>query len=281
MVKERNTCFINNSRQLVLIGVTSCDYIMSVRDRLKNFHPVRKIVYFFVGLFSYPGIAIINKLRISGTEHIKTLPKQRVLFVSNHQTYFADVITFLHIFCAVKWGKKDRLGIPYYLLNPFTRVNYVAAEETMKGSWISRLFLLAGGLTVKRTWRAEGSEVRRGLDPSDTRKITRALENNWVITFPQGTTKPFAPGRKGTALIIKQMKPIVIPVVVSGFWRAFNKKGLKFKKKGSLLSVTFKPPMQIDYDAPADIILEQIMEAIEQSKRHMMMGRHHWQTQDK
>lgn len=253
----------------------------SIGERLKNFHPIRKIVYFIVGLFSYPGIAIINKLKISGTEHIQTLPRRRVLFVSNHQTYFADVITFLHIFCAVKWGKKNRLGVPYYLLNPFTRVNYVAAEETMKGSWISRLFLLAGGLTVKRTWRTEGKEVRRGLDPSDTRKITRALENNWVITFPQGTTKPFAPGRKGTALIIKQMKPIVIPVVISGFWRAFNKKGLKFKKKGSLLSVTFKPPMKIDYDAPADVILEQIMEAIEQSKRHMMMGKHHWQTQDK
>jgi 1-acyl-sn-glycerol-3-phosphate acyltransferase len=253
----------------------------SIRERLKNFHPIRKIVYFFVGLFSYPGIAIINKLRITGTEHIQTLPRQKVLFVSNHQTYFADVITFLHIFCAVKWGKKNRLGIPYYLLNPFTRVNYVAAEETMKGSWISRLFLLAGGLTVKRTWRAEGKEVRRGLDPSDTRKITRALDNNWVITFPQGTTKPFAPGRKGTALIIKQTRPIVIPVVISGFWRAFNKKGLKFKKKGSVLSVTFKPPMQIDYEAPAEKIMEQIMDAIEQSKRYMMMGKHHWETQDK
>jgi 1-acyl-sn-glycerol-3-phosphate acyltransferase len=69
------------------------------------------------------------------------------------------------------------------------------------------------------------------LDASDTRKIFKALENNWVITFPQGTTKPFAPGRKGTALIIKQTKPIVIPVVINGFWRAFNKKGLRFKKK--------------------------------------------------
>jgi len=250
-------------------------------DRLKNFHPVRKIVYFFVGLLSYPGIAIINKLKISGTEHIRRLPKQKVLFVSNHQTYFADVITFLHIFCAVKWGKKDRLGIPYYLLNPFTRVNYVAAEETMKGSIISRLFLLAGGLTVKRTWRAEGKEVRRGLDPSDTRKITRALEKNWVITFPQGTTKPFAPGRKGTALIIKQIRPIVIPVVISGFWRAFNKKGLKFKKKGTVLSVNFKAPLQIDYEAPAEQIMSQIMDAIEQSKKFMMMGKHHWQTADK
>ena len=253
----------------------------SLADRLKHFHPIRKIVYFFVGILSYPGIAIINKLKISGTEHIRRLPKQKVLFVSNHQTYFADVITFLHIFCAVKWGRKDRLGIPFYLLNPFSRVNYVAAEETMKGSIISRLFLLAGGLTVKRTWRAGGKEVRRGLDPSDTRKITRALENNWVITFPQGTTKPFAPGRKGTALIIKQIKPIVIPVVISGFWRAFNKKGLKFKKKGSVLSVTFKAPLSIDYEATPDIIMGQIMDAIEQSKRFMLMGKHHWETTDK
>lgn len=255
--------------------------MISVLERLRNFHPLRKVIYFFVGAFSYPGLTIINKLNISGTEHLEKLPKQRVLFVSNHQTYFADVITFLHIFCAVKWGKQNRLGIPYYLLNPFTRVNYVAAEETMKGSFISRLFLLAGGLTVKRTWRAEGKEVRRGLDPSDTRKIYRALENNWVITFPQGTTKPFAPARKGTALIIKQMKPIVIPVVISGFWRAFNKKGLKFKKKGSILSVTFKAPLVIDYDAPPENIMSQIMDSIEQSKKYMMMGKHHWQTTDK
>lgn len=248
----------------------------SIIDRLKNFHPLRKIVYFFVGLFSYPGLAMVNKLRISGTEHFARLPRRKVLFVSNHQTYFADVITFLHIFCAVKWGKKNRLGIPYYLLNPFTRVNYVAAEATMKGSLISRIFLLAGGLTVKRTWNKTTSEVRRGLDPSDTRKILRALDNNWVITFPQGTTKPFAPGRKGTALIIKQTRPVVIPVVISGFWRAFNKKGLKFKKKGSLLSVTFKAPLQIDYDAPAEQILNQIMDSIEQSREYMMKGKHHW-----
>ena len=253
----------------------------SLVERLKKVNLVRKIVYFIVGVFSYPGLALINKLRIQGTEHLKDLPRQRVLFVSNHQTYFADVITFLHIFCAVKWGKMNRLGVPYYLLNPFTRVNYVAAEETMKGSLISRLFLLAGGLTVKRTWRSEGKEVRRGLDPSDTRKITRALENNWVITFPQGTTKPFAPGRKGTALIIKQMKPIVIPVVISGFWRAFNKKGLKFKKKGSQLSVTFKEPLKIDFEASSETILAQIMDSIEQSKKFMMMGKHHWQTTDK
>ncbi len=239
----------------------------SIAERIKKWQLVRKLVYFIVGLVSYPGLAIINKFRVSGTEHLRGLPKENVLFVSNHQTYFADVISFLHIFCAVKWGKKDRLGVPYYLLNPFTRVNYVAAEQTMKGSWISRLFTLAGAITVKRTWNANANEMRKGLDPSDTRKISRALSDNWVITFPQGTTTPFAPGRKGTALIIKQNKPIVIPVVINGFWRAFGKKGLKLRKRGVALSVRFKAPLQINYEASTAEILEQLMDAIEQSKR--------------
>jgi len=249
---------------------------MSLRERFRNFRFVRKMVYALVGVVSYPGLMIVNRLRIEGTEHLRRLPKGNVLFVSNHQTYFADVITFLHIFCAVKWGKRDRLGLPYYLLNPFTNVYYVAAEETMRATWVSRLFTMAGALTVRRTWNKESTERRKGLDPSDTRKITRALESSWVITFPQGTTKAFAPGRKGTALIIKQNRPIVIPVVIGGFWRAFNKKGLKFKKRGVQLSVTFKAPLEIDYEAPAEKIMEQVMDSIEQSKKFMMQGPHHW-----
>ncbi|GAA4327092.1 lysophospholipid acyltransferase family protein [Flaviaesturariibacter amylovorans] len=252
---------------------------MSIWKKLAEYPLVRKVVYALVGIFSYPGLMLVNRLKISGTEHIQDLPTRNVLFVSNHQTYFADVITFLHIFCAVKWRKKNRLGIPYYLLNPFTRVYYVAAEETMRSSWISRLFTLAGALTVRRTWKKDGNETRRGLDPSDTRKIQRSLDRAWVITFPQGTTKPYAPGRKGTAYIIKQMRPTVIPVVIQGFWRAFDKKGLKFKKRGVPLSVTFKEPMQIDYDAAPEVILEQVMDAIEQSKRFMMQGPHQWKDQ--
>jgi len=254
---------------------------MSVWKDLAEYKIVRKIVYTIVGIFSYPGLMIINKLKISGTEHIQNLPPRNVLFVSNHQTYFADVITFLHIFCAVKWRKKNRLGIPYYLLNPFTSVYYVAAEETMKSSWISRLFTIAGAITVKRTWKKDSGEVLRGLDTSDTRKIQRALGKAWIITFPQGTTKPYAPGRKGTAYIIKLTKPVVIPVVIQGFWRAFDKKGLKIKKKGVQLSVTFKAPLVINYEAPAEEILAQVMDAIEQSKAFMMQGAHHWKEEPK
>ncbi|MBD0288728.1 MAG: 1-acyl-sn-glycerol-3-phosphate acyltransferase [Flavisolibacter sp.] len=252
---------------------------MGFWQKLAEYKLVRKFIYALIGIFTYPGLMIINKLKVRGTEHLEILPKRNVLFVSNHQTYFADVITMLQIFCAVKWGKRNHLGFPYYLLNPFTNVYYVAAEETMKSNWLTRLFTLAGAITVRRTWRKDGNETRRGLDPSDTRKIERALNKAWVITFPQGTTKPFAPGRKGTAYIIKLNKPIVIPVVIQGFWRAFNKKGLKFKKKGVQLSVTFKPPLQIDYDAAPEEILEQVMDAIEQSKKYMLQGAHHWKTE--
>lgn len=244
-------------------------------EKLKHVRIVRAIVYAIVGSISYPMLAMVNKLKIEGTENIENLPKRNVLFVSNHQTYFADVITFLHIFCAVKWRRRNKLGIPVYLLNPFTNVYYVAAEETMKGSWISRLFTLAGALTVKRTWKAEGTEVRRGLDPSDTRKIERALGSSWIITFPQGTTKPFAPARKGTAYIIKNHHPIVVPVVINGFWRAFNKKGLALKKKGTLLTVRIKEPLVIDFEQPVEVILEQVMDSIEQSKKFMLKGGHH------
>jgi len=242
---------------------------------LQQTYLFKSVVYFIIGVFSYPGVAIINKLKITGTENIKDLPRKNVLFVSNHQTYFADVITLIHIFCAVKWRRQNKLGIPFYLLNPFTRVYFVAAAETMKSTWVSRFFRWGGAITVKRTWKKDGNEVRRGLDPGDTRKISKALENNWVITFPQGTTKPFAPGRKGTAFIIKHQKPIVVPVVINGFWRAFDKRGLKFKKKGTLLSVHFKEPMQFTYEESIDEILEKVMDSIEQSKKFMLLGKHH------
>lgn len=228
---------------------------------------VKGLVYTVIGSISYPKLAITNKLQINGMEKLKKLPKNNVLFVSNHQTYFAEVICFLHIFCAVSWRKKNGLGVPYYLLWPYTRVQFVSAEETMKKNFMSKVFALAGSIMIKRTWADESKEVRKGLDPSDTRKIERALDKNWVITFPQGTTTPFVPGRKGTAFIIKHHKPIVIPVVVDGFSTAFNKKGIKVIKKGTRLSVTFKDPMQINYDDSTEAILEQVMDAIEQSDR--------------
>lgn len=266
---------LNNLITLLILHVLPTVNLMRLTERLKHIKVIRSIVYAVVGIFSYPGLAIVNKIKIEGTEHLERLPRENVLFVSNHQTYFADVIAFIHIFCAVKWRRQNKLGLPFYLLNPFTNVYFVAAEETMNGNWLSRLFKLGGALTVKRTWRAEGKDVQRNRDESDTQKIDEALDKSWVITFPQGTTKPFAPGRKGTAHIIKNNQPVVVPVVINGFWRAFNKKGLAFKKKGSILSIRFKEPMIIDYTQPIEVILDQVMDAIEQSKDYMLKGRHH------
>jgi 1-acyl-sn-glycerol-3-phosphate acyltransferase len=232
-----------------------------IRSRL-----FRKFLYSTIGAITYPFIAIRNKIKIEGTEHIEHLPHKNVLFISNHQTYFADVITFIHIFCAVKWRKRNKLGVPYYLLNPFAKIYYVAASETMKQTTLSKLFTLAGAITVKRTWNPDHKETRKGLDPSDTRKVTRALDDNWVITFPQGTTTPYAPGRKGTALIAKMAQPIIIPVVIDGFRTAFGKKGIALEKR-TTLTVRFKPPMQYTAENTTDELLALMMDAIEQSEK--------------
>jgi 1-acyl-sn-glycerol-3-phosphate acyltransferase len=71
------------------------------------------------------------------------------------------------------------------------------------------------------------------------------------------------------------MQPVVVPVVINGFWRAFNRKGLVFKKRGTNLSVQFKPPIDIDYSKTIDEILDIIMDAIEQSAEFKLKGRHH------
>ena len=233
-------------------------------NKVIDSRPIKGFVYAIIGFISYPGINLISKLKINGMDRLSKLPKQNVIFVSNHHTYFADVITMMHIFCAVSWGRKKSLGFPFYLLWPFIKVKYVAAATTMKRTVLSRIFTMAGAVTVKRTWNSETGEIRKGLDIGDTRNISRALENNWVITFPQGTTTPFAPGRKGTAFIIKQAKPIVVPVVIKGFSNTFSKSGLKIKRWRSHLEVTFKEPLEINYENSTDEILQQIMVSIEQ-----------------
>ena len=99
----------------------------------------------------------------------------------------------------------------------------------------------------------------------DTENIGIALKDGWVITFPQGTTKPFKPIRKGTAHIIKQYKPIVIPIVIDGFRRSFDKKGLRIKKRGILQSFQIKEPLVIDYENESvEEIVSKIEYAIEQ-----------------
>lgn len=201
-----------------------------------------------------------NQLRIDGSEIIAALPDTNVLFISNHQTYFADVVAMFHVFNASLSGRVDSIKNIGYLWNPKLNIYYVAAKETMQEGLLPRILSYVGAITVERTWRAKGKDVRREVNPNDTENIKMALEDGWVITFPQGTTKSFKPVRKGTAHIIKQHKPIVVPIVIDGFRRSFDKKGLRMKKKGILQSFIIKPPLEIDYENDT---VEQIVEKIE------------------
>lgn len=227
---------------------------------------LKRMVIFILGMVSYRRFNGFNKLKISGSENLINLPDTNVLFVSNHQTYFADVAAMYHAFCAVNNGYMNTIKNPVYLLNPKVDFYYVAAEETMNKGILARIFKIAGAVTVKRTWRSEGKNVNRMVDMNEVDNIMKALDNGWVITFPQGTTSAFAQGRKGTAKLIKKQRPIVIPIKINGFRRAFDKKGLKIKVTGVQPTMEFKTPINIDYDneSPQEI-LEKVMYAIEQT----------------
>jgi 1-acyl-sn-glycerol-3-phosphate acyltransferase len=206
-----------------------------------------------------------NEMHIEGSEIIKNLPDTNVLFISNHQTYFADVVSMFHVFNASLKGREDNIKNVGYLWNPKMNIYYVAAKETMESGLLPKILSYVGAITVERTWRAEGKDVKREVNPNDTENIKIALEDGWVITFPQGTTRSFKPVRKGTAHIILQHKPIVVPVVIDGFRRSFDRKGLRIKKKGILQSMTIKEPLQIDYNKDSvEEIVEKIEYAIEQ-----------------
>ena len=239
------------------------------RDVFGHLFFLKRILIFVLGSLTYSRYNGFNKLKVSGTAKLKDLPKTNVLFVSNHQTYFADVFAMYHVFCSVQNGFVDTIKNPVYLLNPKIDFYYVAAEETMKDSLLTKLFAYTGAVNVKRTWRAKGENVNRKVDLNEISNIDKAIQNGWVVTFPQGTTKAFAPGRRGTAHLIKTNKPIVIPVVIDGFRRAFDKKGLLIKKKGIRATMTFKDPLHIDYENDSsDMIMRKIMDAIEQSPEY-------------
>jgi len=226
----------------------------------------RGLIHIFA-LLTHKRYRGFNSLQIEGSEIITQLPDTNVLFISNHQTYFADVVAMFHVFNASLSGRQDSIKNIGYIWKPKMNIYYVAAKETMQAGLIPRIMAYAGAITVERTWRAKGKDVKekRDVNPNDTENIKIALNDGWVITFPQGTTKSFKPVRKGTAHIIKQHRPIVIPIVIDGFRRSFDKKGFRMKKKGILQSFIIKQPLEIDYDNDTiEEIVEKIEYAIEQ-----------------
>ncbi|MEO9571593.1 MAG: lysophospholipid acyltransferase family protein [Polaribacter sp.] len=226
---------------------------------------LKKIIIRIFGLVSHGRYRKFNNLQIEGSEILRNLPDRNVLFISNHQTYFADVAAMFHVFNASLKGRDDTIKNVGYIWNPKLNIYFVAAGETMSAGFLPKLFAYAGSVSIDRTWRSAGKNVNRQVKNSDISNIGKAIKDGWVITFPQGTTTPFRPIRRGTAHIIKTYKPLVVPIVIDGFRRSFDKKGLQIKKRNVLQSMVIKEPLEIDYENEeiADIVTK-IEYAIEQ-----------------
>ena len=226
---------------------------------------IKKWLIRILGFLSHTRFNRFNKLKIEGSDVLRSIPKNNVLFVSNHQTYFADVVAMFHVFNASLSGRDDSIKNVTYLWQPKLNIYYIAAKETMKDGLFPRILAYVGSLSIDRTWRSKGEDVNRQVKMSDVSKIGIALNDGWVITFPQGTTTPFKPIRKGTAHIIKKYKPTVVPIVIDGFRRSFDKKGIRIKKRNILQSMEIKQPLEIDYENESiDSIVEKLEYAIEQ-----------------
>jgi len=226
---------------------------------------IKKWLIRLLGVISHGRYQRFNDLQIEGSEIIRDLPQENVLFISNHQTYFADVAAMFHVFNASLKGRVDSIKNIGYIWNPKLNVYYIAAGETMRSGLLPKIFAYAGSVSVERTWRSAGKDVKRQVKMSDISNIKTALNDGWLITFPQGTTTAFKPVRRGTAHIIKSCQPIVVPIVIDGFRRSFDKKGLQIKKRNVLQSMVIKEPLKIDYENESmDSIIEKIEFAIEQ-----------------
>ncbi len=229
---------------------------MSVRDPFGTIYPVKQLLINALGWASYWPLCVSNRLVVEGEEKLKSLPQTGVLFVSNHQTYFMDGIAIYH-----SVGYVDSP----YLLWPKRNFYYIAAEETMtRRGWLPKLLAYTGAITVKRTWKEGDRAVEREVDAFGIDKIGAALKSGWVLTFPQGTTAPGAPGRIGCAKLIKQYQPVVVPIVLDGLGDAFHRGGLRRRHKNVQIRIRYKDPLSIDHLRGPQTILDHVMDAIEQ-----------------
>jgi hypothetical protein len=61
------------------------------------------------GFLTHRRYKSFNTLHIEGSEVIRNLPDTNVLFISNHQTYFADVVAMFHVFNASLKGRENNI----------------------------------------------------------------------------------------------------------------------------------------------------------------------------
>jgi len=73
---------------------------------------------------------------------------------------------------------------------------------------ITWLMALAGGVSVKRRYRARGKSVNRPPDLEGIARITDAIRRGWLLHFPTGTTRHRAPVRRGVARLLYDTRAV-------------------------------------------------------------------------
>ena len=130
---------------------------------------IKKMLIRYLGYLTHRRYRGFNELKIEGSNVLNGLPDSNVLFVSNHQTYFADVVAMLHVFNASLSGRIDSIKNVGYLWNPKLNIYYVAAKETMKSGLLPRILSYAGSIPIERTWRDGGQDIKRDVKASEAR----------------------------------------------------------------------------------------------------------------
>ena len=76
---------------------------------------LKKWLIRFAGVLTHQRYRGFNQLQIEGSEILRNLPDKNVLFISNHQTYFADVVAMFHVFNASLKGRENNIKNVGYL----------------------------------------------------------------------------------------------------------------------------------------------------------------------
>src|SRR3974390_3392006 len=95
----------------------------------------RGIITSFAFGFTLPYFRLLNRVHAAGDAILDKLPRQNVVFLSNHQTYFMEAIAFFDLVYV-------KHALP--LENPLVR--FSAATETMQKNFVTQLFTKAGGV---------------------------------------------------------------------------------------------------------------------------------------
>ncbi|HUL78684.1 MAG TPA: lysophospholipid acyltransferase family protein [Vicinamibacteria bacterium] len=184
--------------------------------------------------FTVPYLAILNDVHVEGDEVLKGLPRRKVAFLANHQTYFLEALAFFDLVYV-------RHQLP--LEDPVLR--FSAAEETMKKNLLTKLMTLAGGVTFRRSFREGGVDVNRPVDMDGVARVEEAIADGWLLHFPAGTTRKGAPLRSGVSRLLHHTQAVALPVRVDGFRELLLHKqvpGKLFKR----CSLKIHPPLELD-----------------------------------